>query len=60
MRAVASVDEWAKRGAAVVWYGFTRMATCADNAAVIVERPGGRELIDVDATCQAARLNDRG
>jgi adenosylmethionine-8-amino-7-oxononanoate aminotransferase len=39
---------WVERDAAVVWHGFTQMATYADNAPVIVERAEGRELIDVD------------
>src|SRR4051794_38367145 len=38
---------WVERDAAVVWHGFTQMATFADNAPVIVERAEGRELIDV-------------
>src|SRR3954462_14891017 len=39
---------WVERDAAVVWQGFTQMATFADNAPVIVERAEGRELIDVE------------
>jgi len=39
---------WAERDAAVVWHGFTQMASWAENAPVIVERGKGRELIDVD------------
>jgi adenosylmethionine-8-amino-7-oxononanoate aminotransferase len=39
---------WIERDEAVVWHGFTQMATYADNAPVIVERGEGRELIDVD------------
>src|SRR6266511_1455533 len=39
---------WAERDAAVVWHGFTQMASWAENAPVIVERGEGRELIDVD------------
>jgi adenosylmethionine-8-amino-7-oxononanoate aminotransferase len=39
---------WIERDAAVVWHGFTQMATYAENAPVIVERGEGRELIDVD------------
>jgi adenosylmethionine-8-amino-7-oxononanoate aminotransferase len=39
---------WVARDAAVVWHGFTQMATYADNAPIIVERAEGRELIDVD------------
>ena len=33
--------EWAKRDAAVVWHGFTQMATYADLEPVIVERADG-------------------
>ena len=39
---------WIERDEAVVWHGFTQMATYAENAPVIVERGEGRELIDVD------------
>ena len=39
---------WVARDAAVVWHGFTQMATYADNAPIVVERAEGRELIDVD------------
>lgn len=39
---------WVERDAAVVWHGFTQMASWAENAPVIVERGDGRELIDVD------------
>ncbi|MHB8328435.1 MAG: adenosylmethionine--8-amino-7-oxononanoate transaminase [Acidimicrobiales bacterium] len=39
---------WAERDAAVVWHGFTQMATYTDNAPVVVERAEGHELIDVD------------
>lgn len=41
-------DGWVERDAAVVWHGFTQMATYADNSPIIVERAEGRELIDVD------------
>ena len=41
-------DEWVARDAAVVWHGFTQMATYADNAPIIVAEAEGRELIDVD------------
>jgi len=41
-------DEWVRRDEAVVWHGFTQMATYADNSPVIVESAEGRELIDVD------------
>ncbi len=38
---------WADRDAAVVWHGFTQMEGYAD-AAIVVERAEGHELIDVD------------
>jgi adenosylmethionine-8-amino-7-oxononanoate aminotransferase len=41
-------DQWVKRDAAVVWHGFTQMATYGDNRPVIVERAEGHELIDVE------------
>jgi adenosylmethionine-8-amino-7-oxononanoate aminotransferase len=41
-------DAWVKRDAAVVWHGFTQMATYADNHPIVVERAEGHELIDVD------------
>ncbi len=43
-----TADDWAKRDAAVVWHGFTQMASFTDNAPLIVERAEGHELIDVD------------
>jgi adenosylmethionine-8-amino-7-oxononanoate aminotransferase len=45
---VTASDDWIARDAAVVWHGFTQMATYADNRPVIVERAEGHELIDVD------------
>ena len=42
------MSNWVERDTAVVWHGFTQMATFADNAPVIVERAEGRELIDVE------------
>ena len=42
------MGSWIERDAAVVWHGFTQMATFASNAPIIVERAEGRELIDVD------------
>jgi len=45
---VIASDDWIARDAAVVWHGFTQMATYADNRPVIVERAEGNELIDVD------------
>jgi adenosylmethionine-8-amino-7-oxononanoate aminotransferase len=45
---VSSYDDWVKRDAAVVWHGFTQMATYADNQPIIVDRAEGRELIDTD------------
>ena len=38
---------WVARDAAVVWHGFTQMATFSANEPLIVERAEGRELIDV-------------
>ncbi|MDQ6799176.1 MAG: adenosylmethionine--8-amino-7-oxononanoate transaminase [Actinomycetota bacterium] len=38
---------WADRDAAVVWHGFTQMQGYAD-AAIVVERAEGHDLIDVD------------
>ena len=49
MQAVTSTDkEWIERDAAVVWHGFTQMASYSDNAPVVVERAEGSDLIDVD------------
>ncbi len=39
---------WGGRDAAVVWHGFTQMASYLDNEPIIVEAAEGRELIDVD------------
>jgi adenosylmethionine-8-amino-7-oxononanoate aminotransferase len=39
---------WVTRDAAVVWHGFTQMATYGDNTPVIVDHAEGRELVDVD------------
>jgi adenosylmethionine---8-amino-7-oxononanoate aminotransferase len=39
---------WGERDAAVVWHGFTQMASYLDNEPVIVEAAEGRELIDVE------------
>ncbi|MBV8957270.1 MAG: adenosylmethionine--8-amino-7-oxononanoate transaminase [Actinobacteria bacterium] len=39
---------WVSRDAAVVWHGFTQMASYSDNAPVVVERAEGSDLIDVD------------
>ncbi|CAN5566683.1 adenosylmethionine--8-amino-7-oxononanoate transaminase [soil metagenome] len=41
------MSSWIERDEAVVWHGFTQMATYSDNAPVIVERGEGRELVDV-------------
>jgi adenosylmethionine-8-amino-7-oxononanoate aminotransferase len=38
---------WLARDAAVVWHGFTQMATYADNSPIIVDHAEGRELVDV-------------
>jgi len=39
--------DWVARDAAVVWHGFTQMATYGDNTPVIVDHARGRELVDV-------------
>ena len=44
-RAVA--QGWVERDAAVVWHGFTQMASFAANRPIIVEAGEGLELIDV-------------
>jgi adenosylmethionine---8-amino-7-oxononanoate aminotransferase len=41
-------DRWVERDVAVVWHGFTQMATFAANTPIVVERAEGRELIDVE------------
>jgi len=45
---VGQHDEWVARDAAVVWHGFTQMASYADNAPVLVDRAEGHEVVDVD------------
>jgi adenosylmethionine-8-amino-7-oxononanoate aminotransferase len=40
-------EDWVARDAAVVWHGFTQMATYGDNSPVIVDHAEGRELVDV-------------
>ncbi len=40
-------SDWVARDAAVVWHGFTQMASFADNEPLVVERAEGRELVDV-------------
>ena len=44
----AHAPDWVARDQAVVWHGFTQMATYAENAPIVVERADGRELIDVE------------
>ncbi len=39
---------WGERDAAVVWHGFTQMASYLDNEPVVVEAGEGRELVDVE------------
>lgn len=41
-------EEWVARDAAVVWHGFTQMATYGENSPIVVERAEGHDLIDVD------------
>ena len=43
-----SSAEWTRRDAAVLWHGFTQMASFPGDLPVIVERAEGRELIDVE------------
>ena len=45
---VGDAAGWIERDVAVVWHGFTQMASYATNRPVIVERGEGRELIDVE------------
>ena len=45
---MADAESWIARDQAVVWHGFTQMATYAENRPIMVERAEGRELIDVD------------
>jgi adenosylmethionine-8-amino-7-oxononanoate aminotransferase len=45
---VADTRTWAERDAAVVWHGFTQMASYVDNSPILVDRAEGRELVDVD------------
>src|SRR5688572_25888738 len=42
------MTSWVERDAAVVWHGFTQMASYGENAPIVVDRAEGRELIDVD------------
>jgi adenosylmethionine-8-amino-7-oxononanoate aminotransferase len=39
---------WGERDAAVVWHGFTQMASYLDNEPIIVESGDGHDLIDVE------------
>jgi adenosylmethionine---8-amino-7-oxononanoate aminotransferase len=41
-----SASNWVERDAAVVWHGFTQMATYGDNSPLVIERAEGRELVD--------------
>jgi adenosylmethionine-8-amino-7-oxononanoate aminotransferase len=43
-----TADDWIARDAAVVWHGFTQMATFADNDPIIVDTAEGHDLVDVD------------
>ena len=43
-----TADDWIARDAAVVWHGFTQMATFAANNPIIVDRAEGHDLVDVD------------
>jgi adenosylmethionine---8-amino-7-oxononanoate aminotransferase len=46
----ADPASWVERDAAVVWHGFTQMATYAEGAPLVIERAEGRELIAADGT----------
>ena len=39
---------WGERDAAVVWHGFTQMASYLDNEPIVVEAGEGHDLIDVE------------
>jgi adenosylmethionine-8-amino-7-oxononanoate aminotransferase len=41
-------DDWVARDAAVVWHGFTQMASYAANRPVIVDHAEGHEVVDVE------------
>ena len=43
-----TAGDWVKRDLAVVWHGFTQMASYADSHPVIVDRAEGHWVIDVD------------
>lgn len=45
---MADANAWAERDAAVVWHGFTQMASYLDNEPIVVEAAEGHELVDVD------------
>ncbi len=45
---MSDADSWVQRDAAVVWHGFTQMASYEANAPIVVERAEGHELIDVE------------
>ncbi len=45
---MGSAGDWVKRDEAVVWHGFTQMATFAEASPVIVDRAEGHEVVDVD------------
>jgi adenosylmethionine-8-amino-7-oxononanoate aminotransferase len=44
---VSAAEQWTKRDAAVVWHGFTQMASYTENTPIIVESADGHELVDV-------------
>jgi adenosylmethionine-8-amino-7-oxononanoate aminotransferase len=46
--ATVTHEAWVKRDAAVVWHGFTQMATYADNLPIVVDHADGHELVDTD------------
>lgn len=43
-----SAEDWIERDAALVWHGFTQMATYAGASPIVVDRAEGREVIDAE------------
>jgi len=41
-------EEWLRRDQALVWHGFTQMATYGEHLPIVVARAQGHELVDVD------------
>ncbi len=45
-----TAEDWVERDAAVVWHGFTQMATYGDNEPIVVDRAEGHYLVGVDGS----------